>query len=39
VEEDERGGECSGNGEKRNVYRFLVGKSEKKKESTGTPKT
>jgi hypothetical protein len=28
VKEDEMGGECSTNGEKRNAYRILVGKPE-----------
>jgi hypothetical protein len=31
VEEDEMGGSCSTNGEKRNAYRLLVGKPEGKR--------
>jgi hypothetical protein len=31
VKEDEAGGACSSNGEKRNAYRLLVGKPEGKK--------
>jgi hypothetical protein len=31
VEEDEMGGTCGTNGEKRNVYRLLVGKPERKR--------
>jgi hypothetical protein len=31
IEEDGMGGACSANGEKRNVYRFLVGKPEGKR--------
>jgi hypothetical protein len=31
VEEDEMGGSCSTNGEKRNAYRLLVGKSQGKR--------
>jgi hypothetical protein len=31
VEEDEMGGPCSTNGEKRNAYRLLVGKPEGKR--------
>jgi hypothetical protein len=31
VEEDEMGGPCSSNGEKRNAYRLLVGKPEGKR--------
>jgi hypothetical protein len=31
VEEDEMGGPCNTNGEKRNMYRLLVGKPEGKR--------
>jgi hypothetical protein len=31
VEEDEMGGACSTNGEKRNAYRLLVGKRDEKR--------
>jgi hypothetical protein len=37
VEEDEMGGPCSTNGEKRNAYRLLVGKPEGKR-SVGRPR-
>jgi hypothetical protein len=31
IKEDEMGGECSMNGEKRNAYRIWVGKPERKR--------
>jgi hypothetical protein len=33
VKEDETDGECSTDGEKRNAFRILVGKSEEKKDN------